>query len=246
MTIRVLLVDDVAEWRRLVRTALRFRGDFEVVGEAADGAAAVTVATETRPDVVVLDLGLPDIAGKDLLPRLHECSPTSKVVVLSGTEMPGRSWLTDRVDGYVVKDADLDYLVDLLAAVGKREADDATLALPYDVSAVGRARRFVRDTLERWHVDADVDDALLVVSELVTNAITHGDSTCQLRLRTTAATLRVEVLDSGAGTPDPRAPSATREHGRGLHLVSALTTAWGIDQVPGRGKLVWAELPRTG
>ena len=66
VAIRVLLVDDVPEVRRLVKTALRFRGVFTVVGEAANGAEAIAQTTELRPDIVVLDIGLPDIAGKDL------------------------------------------------------------------------------------------------------------------------------------------------------------------------------------
>src|SRR3954454_19085624 len=90
MPIRVLLVDDVVEVRRLVRTSLRFRGGFEVVGEAADGAEAVRLAQQLRPDVVVLDLGLPDIAGREVLSRVREHAPDSKVVVFSGLETPDR------------------------------------------------------------------------------------------------------------------------------------------------------------
>ena len=117
--LRVLLVDDVVDVRRLVRTALRFRGGFEVVGEAGDGAGAVRLAGETHPDIVVLDLGLPDIAGREVLSRIRENSPESKVVVFSGLETPDRTWIEGRVEGYVLKDAELDYLVDLLESVGK-------------------------------------------------------------------------------------------------------------------------------
>ncbi|HYO40835.1 MAG TPA: response regulator, partial [Nocardioidaceae bacterium] len=68
MTVRVVLVDDIEEYRRVVRIALRVRSGFEVVGEAADGASAVQVVAETRPDVIVLDLGLPDLSGRELIP----------------------------------------------------------------------------------------------------------------------------------------------------------------------------------
>ena len=54
--------------------------------------------------------------------------------------------------------------------------------------------------------------------------------------------MRIDVIDTGAGTPEPQPASATEEHGRGLHLVAALTTAWGLEIIPGEGKLVWAEL----
>ncbi|HRK48026.1 MAG TPA: response regulator, partial [Nocardioides sp.] len=58
MSIRVLLVDDVADVRRLVRVALRFRGGFDVIGEARAGQEAVELAAALRPDIVLLDLGL--------------------------------------------------------------------------------------------------------------------------------------------------------------------------------------------
>ena len=77
MAIRVLLVDDVVEVRRLVRTSLRFRGGFDVVAEASDGAEAIRMAETLRPDVVVLDLGLPDIAGHEVLSHIRAASPES-------------------------------------------------------------------------------------------------------------------------------------------------------------------------
>jgi hypothetical protein len=56
--------------------------------------------------------------------------------------------------------------------------------------------------------------------------------------------LRIDVFDAGAGTPEPQPESSTEEHGRGLHLIDALADAWGLEQIPGDGKLVWAELAR--
>ncbi len=185
MPIRVLLVDDVVEVRRLVRTSLRFRGGFEVVGEAADGAEAVRLAAQLRPDVVVLDLGLPDIAGREVLSRVRAGSPDSKVVVFSGLETVDRAWIDDNAAGFVLKDADLGYLVDLLEAVGRPNRTEATIDLPDDLSSVATARRFVRETLAEWGIAEPFDDALLVVSELAANALTHGQSSYRVRLATT-------------------------------------------------------------
>jgi CheY-like chemotaxis protein len=246
VAIRVVLVDDVPEVRRLVRTALRFRGGFEVVGEAGDGAEAVNLAGQQQPDVVVLDLGLPDLAGRDVLAGIRERAPTSKVVIFSGTETTDRAELAQQVEGFVLKDDDLDYLVDLLETLGAAREQQATIELRRDLGSVMQARRFVRETFAAWGVSRAVDDALIVVSELVTNAITHADSPCQVRLSIDRTSVRVEVSDEGVGTPDPQPPSATSEHGRGLHLIGALTAAWGIQQIPDDGKIVWAELPRTG
>lgn len=244
MAIRVLLVDDVAEERRLVRMALRFRGGFDVVAEASDGGEAVRLAESMKPDIVVLDLGLPDIAGHELLSRIRFCSPGSKVVVFSGADSRDRPLIVDQVEGYVVKDVELDYLVDLLESVVQPSETEAVLDLPHALTSAGTARRFVTDQVTEWKLEELLDDALLVASELAANAITHADSPCRIRLSLNPATLRIDVIDTGEGTPEPQPASATAEHGRGLHLVDALTSAWGLEVVPGEGKLVWAELPR--
>jgi DNA-binding NarL/FixJ family response regulator len=240
----VLLVDDVVEVRRLVRTALRFRGGFQVVAEASDGTEAVRCAGELKPDVVVLDLGLPDLAGHEVLSRIRQVSPTSKVVIFSGGDTAEHQWVEGQVEGYVLKDTQLDYLVDLLESVARRETNEADLELPRELTSVRLARRFVSERLAEWGLDSIRDDALLVTSELAANAITHADSACRLRISLTATTLRIDVIDTGSGTPDPQPPSTTEEHGRGLHLVAAVTTAWGLEMVPDDGKVVWAELAR--
>jgi DNA-binding NarL/FixJ family response regulator len=245
VAIRVLLVDDVLEVRRLVRTALRFRGDFAVVGEAADGAAAIELTGELRPDVVVLDIGLPDLAGKEVLTGLRDAHPAVKVVVFSGTEPEDSAGIADEVEGYALKDSQLDYLVDLLETVGRQRTGQSAVRLPADIASAGEARAFTRAVLEQWHAPEVLDDAVLVVSEMVTNAVTHARTSCELRISVSPVAVRVEVVDQGDGTPDPMPPSTTRNSGRGLHLIDALTTAWGVEPESDGGKTVWAELLRS-
>jgi DNA-binding NarL/FixJ family response regulator len=244
VAIRVLLVDDVVEVRRLVRTALRFRGLFSVVGEAASGAEAIALAERLRPDLVVLDIGLPDIAGQDVLTRIRTVAPAVKVVIYSGTEPAESAGLADVVEGYAMKDSELDYLVELLEKVGGERFGQSALHLPASVSSARDARTFARTVLDEWQVTDLVDDALLVVSEMVANAVTHAGSDCELRLSVSPLAVRVEVVDHGGGTPDPKPPSLTRNSGRGLHLIDAVSAAWGVEPAPDGGKTVWAELLR--
>lgn len=244
MPIRVVLVDDAPDVRRLLRTALRFRGVFGVVGEAATGAEAIAVTAAQRPDIVVLDIGLPDLAGQEVLTKIRDQVPNTKVVVFSGTEPRESAGIAARVDGYATKDSQLDYLVELLEKVGRQRTGQKTLRLDGRLTSARQARAFASDALTEWDVSDTVDDVLLVVSELVNNAVTHASGACELRISISPLSVRVEVSDEGPGTPDPLPPSATRNHGRGLHLVDALTAAWGFEPIAGNGKLVWAELMR--
>jgi CheY-like chemotaxis protein len=242
---RVLLVDDAPEVRRLVRTALRFRGGFEVVGEASTGVAAVTLVEELDPELVVLDLGLPDITGRDVLSRVRQIRPRTKVVIFSGVDELDRSWYEERVDGYVLKDDDLDYLVDLLESVARPPTgEEAVLDLPRDLASVREARRFVHARLVEWDLEALADDAFIVVSELAANAITHAGSSYRVRLALSDGALRIEVRDGGIGTPEPQPQSMTEEHGRGLLMVAAVSSSWGIEESEDRQKVVWADLLR--
>ena len=82
MGARVLIVDDHAGFRRTARRALE-RDGWEIVGEAADGTGALRAAHELEPDVVLLDVGLPDMSGLEVARRLHDGAPQRAVVVIS-------------------------------------------------------------------------------------------------------------------------------------------------------------------
>jgi DNA-binding NarL/FixJ family response regulator len=113
----LLIVDDHAGFRALARRLLG-SGGFEVVGEAADGQAAVAAARELRPDVVLLDIQLPDIDGFEVLARLRD-RPVGPAVVLTSTR--DRADYGERVDrsgasGFIPK-AELSGAA-VLAAIG--------------------------------------------------------------------------------------------------------------------------------
>jgi GAF domain-containing protein len=114
------------------------------------------------------------------------------------------------------------------------------LTLGPEPDAVPKARRFTA----QWFADEPdhlVDDAAQVVSELVTNAILHGEEPVTLRLSRTGNALRLEVEDAGHTMPIVSRASADTMTGRGLSLIAALASGWGVTESPG-GKIVWAEI----
>lgn len=107
------------------------------------------------------------------------------------------------------------------------------------------ARQFVRERLDAWEATSHIDAAVLVTSELVTNAILHARTAVTLRIALTGDLIRIEVLDENPRLPvvAPCPPEATS--GRGLALISTLSSAWGMENHDG-GKLVWAEIGPQG
>lgn len=248
---RVVVADDFADMRHLLRVTLERSGRFEVVGEAGDGAQAITLAKELTPDIVLLDLSMPVLSGIEALPRIREASPATKVVVLSGldrAQMESEALAVGAV-GYLEKGLRPSELVDeLLAVAGLMElvddaADTARARLEAQPQSAASARRFIDETLRRWQCDELFDVVGLLTSELVTNAILHAHSEIELSVRLTPNSVRIDVADHSDRLPAPREAAEEDTSGRGLGLVEALATSWGVDERPG-GKSVWFELPR--
>jgi anti-sigma regulatory factor (Ser/Thr protein kinase) len=113
-----------------------------------------------------------------------------------------------------------------------------------DQRAAGRARRFVVDALRRrgWD-EALIDAAGLAVTELATNAILHARSPFTVTLTADDRGVRIEVWDSARVLPRLTPMDPLGEHGRGLCLVEAVASRWGIDP-EATGKVMWVELGR--
>ncbi|MGW7244094.1 SpoIIE family protein phosphatase [Streptomyces sp. NPDC054804] len=114
----------------------------------------------------------------------------------------------------------------------------------HDYQGVRRARRFLTTSLESWHLASLSDSAEVLASEVVTNAIVHGDSDVDVCLRKYPDHLRMEVRDSDshpAMLVDLGPDEDKAEGGRGLVIVSALASSWG-NSPSGRGKTVWFEM----
>ncbi|WEO93794.1 SpoIIE family protein phosphatase [Streptomyces sp. FXJ1.172] len=155
--------------------------------------------------------------------------------------------------------AHLGLVADALLTGAHRTDDVALLLVRYDgmavrplreswtvwrvPQAVGHARRFTRRTLRAWGVSpGTMDTALLVVSELVTNALVHTDGQVRLDLSLINHRLRLAVTDSSPRSPvKPTSIGWEATGGRGILLVEAVSVAWGTVPVSG-GKQVWADL----
>ena len=111
-----------------------------------------------------------------------------------------------------------------------------------DPTSAGGARRFVEARLAAWGGTAVLDSALLLTSELVANAIRHAGGRVGLRLVSGAGSVRIEVHDCVPTLPVPRTASMDDESGRGLTLVHALASRWGVAEMPDGGKSVWFEV----
>lgn len=109
--------------------------------------------------------------------------------------------------------------------------------------AAGQARRLVRDVLEKVRATQILDDALLIVSELATNAVRYGAGPISAHISVDDRALTIAIQDARASDlPYPRVLTQTEPDGRGMHLVSAMASRWGWHRNQD-SKVVWAELP---
>ncbi len=124
--VRILVVDDFAEWRRTIASIISEDPGLEIIEEASDGLEAVEKCKELQPDLVVLDVGLPKISGLEAARRIREVSPGTKILFLTAT--PGRDVMRAAMEigavGYIAK---ANALRDLMPAVRAAVVDEEYL-----------------------------------------------------------------------------------------------------------------------
>lgn len=245
---RVVVVDDDADIRLLIRRHLHRSGHFSVVAEAGNGDQGVTAATLHQPHLTLLDLNMPDTDGLTALPLIRGAAPSCTVVVLSGKKFPDleHDVLAAGASGFLAKRrawSELPHdLLRILESVDTQPPDrQRTLDLPAALTSGRHARRWLRTTLTAWGVADRLDDVELLASELINNAVVHATSAVMVRLRLQDGRLRVEVTDTGIGSLHRQRTTLDDTSGRGLFLVEALSSAWGT-AAGESGKVVWFEL----
>jgi len=140
VVIRVLIVDDHAVVREGIRHVLSSDGTFDVVGEASGGVAAIELAESLRPDVVVLDLTMPDIHGLEVAERIRKSVPESAILILSIHDHPEyvlRS-IQAGTQGYLRKDSSPTELRNAIRAVHEGGTFFSAAAAKHLSGAVGR------------------------------------------------------------------------------------------------------------
>jgi DNA-binding NarL/FixJ family response regulator len=131
--IRVLLVDDHAMVRRGMRDFLALHDDLEIVGEAADGAAAIEQAAALSPDVVVMDLLMPGVDGIEATARIKASNPDVEIVAITSFVEEARivAALEAGASGFLLKDAEAEELAAAIraAAAGEVHLDPAVAGI---------------------------------------------------------------------------------------------------------------------
>ena len=145
--IRVLLADDHALVRKGFHMILAAEADMEVVGEAANGRDAVELATKLRPDVIVMDVAMPELNGIEATRRLAESAPRTRVLGLSMHKDSAyvREILRAGARGYLLKDA---FDRDLVAAVRAVASGEGYLSPAVSEAVLSDYRKHVTDPLD--------------------------------------------------------------------------------------------------
>jgi two-component system, NarL family, response regulator DegU len=139
MTIRLLLADDHRMLREGLRRSMTDEG-FDVVGEAADGEQAVKLCAETQPDVVLMDVTMPDVDGVQATARIRSANPETRVVMLTMHADEGviASAIRAGASGYLVKDCSTDEIAE---AVRLAADDEAALSPGLAASMLDEVRK---------------------------------------------------------------------------------------------------------
>lgn len=174
----MMIVDDHPMLRAIIRMACEERASLKVVGEASDGEEAVELCRQEKPDVIVLDLGLPRLDGLDVIRRIRGEGHDPRVLVLTGSDDPKHLYdsIRERVAGYLDKGAALEKIGELIEEVARGES---LITEQQQQIAISQLGTLIKDLRQGEKITA-----LLTPREIeVLHAIAEGSSTVQMARR---------------------------------------------------------------
>jgi anti-sigma regulatory factor (Ser/Thr protein kinase) len=211
-------------------TEFALREPFDTHTFAAPPGSLLALYTDglVEDPAVPIDEGIARLA--ELVGRVHPWDDLQQAARRLVTTLTARSHLRD------------DMTLLLARMTGRRKRDVATWRLPARADAAGQARTLAATRLRQWQArDETRDNALLLISELVTNAGRFATGPITVRLIKDVSGLLCEVGDTGNGRPRKSRTGLLDDSGRGLYVVHKVTTHWGVRWTE-TGKVVWAEL----
>jgi DNA-binding NarL/FixJ family response regulator len=167
--IKVLVVDDHPVFRQGLFSLLKDCQDFQVVGEAANGTEAISKASEHKPDVVVMDVRMPECNGVQATAALQEATPDSKVLVLTVSDRDDDLFAAMKAGakGYLLKDAELDSLITAIKVVASGDV----------IITPAMAARLINEVKQgNMHQGNEKMNGLSVRERQVMQLVVQGDS----------------------------------------------------------------------
>jgi DNA-binding NarL/FixJ family response regulator len=215
-TIRIVIADDHGVVREGLRAVLGSEPDMEVVGEAATGKEVLERATEARPDVILMDIQMPDLNGIEATRRILEVNPEVGVVVLTMFEDDDSVFSAMRAGarGYVLKGAPPSEILKVLRAVAGGEAHFGPeiarrlmsfFSVPEAASPeesfpeLTSREREILDLIARGHTNTKIAARLFVSPKTVGNHISHIFTKMQVADRAHAI---IRAREAGLGSKD--------------------------------------------
>jgi len=200
VSIRIELAEDQRLIRELLAGVLAREADFQIVAEAGTGREAIALAQSTRPDIVVLDISLPDLDGMEVARTLRKAQPKLAILALSIHEEPYfvQEMLRAGADGYVVKSAAVRELVQAIRTVSQ---GSMYLSPVITRQAVGRGPAFVSGAAAR--LSAREREVLIFIA--------NGKTSAEIAAR----------LSISAGTVEAHRRNIMTK--LGLHTIAELT-----------------------
>ena len=170
---RILIVDDHALIRRGLADLLRYEKDLAVVGEASDGEAAVAVATELKPDVVVMDLMMPVMDGVEATRRIKAVLPEAKILILTtfGTSVDVARAIAAGASGAIMKDASMEDQLNAIRTVasgGKVLSPEIEKAVQEEpLPEFTERQQLILESIARGLTNKDIANMLDISSDAV-------------------------------------------------------------------------------